>query len=202
MFNNDQLTYYMLTSDVLATYYWNGSLKISYDDPSAKEKFLSGYKDIEKYDYLLDYGTIYSFNSDFLLNKSEESYNILKKVKEDDILGNSYIYAAFDKYYVYEEGYIARKSYQFNDLYAIISKSYLDIEKVKLYDEDNKLIDLKTVDDKQDVFIFPKIYTKDKEVVLGTYFQNNEVLYKNREEFKPEFLYYENRFLHTYNTSL
>lgn len=162
----------------------------------------TNYNDMRKYDYLMNYGTIYKINHDFFQNHSDSSQEIFKKIMGDSFLKDRYIYANFDKYNIYQEDVIVQVGYDYDDLYATISNNYLSQDNITIYDDANNKIETESLNTQSDIFIFPKNYSKDISKLLNYYYSNNLDIYENPDDFKPTTLFYDDTSLKTYNVEI
>lgn len=162
-------------------------------------KNINNNNQLKDFDYLLNYGTIYRVNSEFLQNHGNLSRDVFQKVKENELLREKYIYANFDKYSVYGDDVIVQEGYDYDDLYATVSKGFLVQENINVKDGESRTVNVDDYDSKQDIFIFPENYSKDEEKLLKYYYSNNIDFFQNQSNFEPIILYYSNKSIKTYN---
>lgn len=147
--------------------------------------------------YLLDYGVIYSFDDQYLQARDFHQLNELyAKILDNDYLRTHSLYAEFSSYKVTLPGTQVQEGYQHDDLYATVDDNYLKQEQIEVYDEDGTEVILPE-ENTEDIFIFPKQYAKDQEIVIRYYYQ-----LRNQEVQAPKIYYYNNKVVHTYLNEL
>ncbi len=147
--------------------------------------------------YLLDYGVIYSFDDQYLQARDFHQLNELyAKILDNDYLRTHSLYAEFSSYKVTLPGTQVQEGYQYDDLYATVDDNYLKQEQIEVYDEDGTEVILPE-ENTEDIFIFPKQYAKDQEIVIRYYYQ-----LRNQEVQAPKIYYYNNKVVHTYLNEL